>query len=160
MPTEQTMEKLYAMKLNGMAEALKKQCQQPHSTDLDFDDRLAFLVERQWIWKENRALATRLNYARLRQSACVEDIDFRHRRGLKRASIDQLASCDWIRHHQNCLITGPTGVGKSYLACALAHKASREGFRALYCYVPKLHGSSRSHRLTAPSHGYSRNSHG
>jgi len=138
MLNEQTMEKLYAMKLNGMAEAWEEQRQQPHSADLNFDERLAFLVERQWIWKENRALVTRLNYARLRQSACVEDIDFRHPRGLKRATVDQLASCDWIRHHQNCLITGPTGVGKSYLACALAHKACREGFRAFYGYVPKL----------------------
>lgn len=138
MMIEQTMEKLYAMKLNGMAEAWEEQRQQPHSADLSFDDRLAFLVERQWIWKENRALATRLKYARLRQAACVEDIDFRHPRGLKRATIEHLASCDWIRHHQNCLITGPTGVGKSYLACALAHKACREGFRAFYTYVPKL----------------------
>ena len=135
---EQTMEKLYAMKLNGVAEAWEEQRQQPHSTDLNFDDRLALLVERQWIWKENRALATRLKYARLRQTACLEDVDFRHPRGLKRATIDQLASCEWIRHHRNCLITGPTGVGKSYLACALAHKACREGFRACYYYVPKL----------------------
>ena len=135
---EQTMEKLYAMKLNGVAEAWEEQRQQPHSTDLNFDDRLALLVERQWISKENRALATRLKYARLRQTACLEDVDFRHPRGLKRATIDQLASCEWIRHHRNCLITGPTGVGKSYLACALAHKACREGFRACYYYVPKL----------------------
>jgi DNA replication protein DnaC len=138
MLTEQTMEKLYAMKLNGLAEAWEEQRQQPHSTDLSFDDRLAMLVERQWIWKENRALATRLQYAGLKQTACLEDIDFRHPRGLKRAAIDQLASCDWIRHHRHCLITGPTGVGKSYLGCALAHKACREGFRALYYYVPKL----------------------
>ena len=135
---EPTMEKLHAMKLNGMAEAWEEQRQQPHSSDLSFDDRLALLVERQWIWKENRALATRLQYAHLKQTACLEDIDFRHPRGLKRAAIDQLASCEWIRHHRHCLITGPTGVGKSYLACALAHKACREGFRALYYYGPKL----------------------
>ena len=138
MLTEQTMEKLYAMKLNGFAEAWNEQRQQPQSNDLNFDDRLAFLVDRQWIWKENRALITRLKYAKLRQNACLEDIDFRHPRGLKRATLDQLASCQWIRHHQNCLITGPTGVGKSYLACALAHKACREGFRTLYYYLPKL----------------------
>jgi len=135
---EQTMEKLYAMKLNGIADAWQEQRQQPHSTDLSFDERLALLVERQWIWKENRALATRLQYARLKQAACLEDIDFRHPRKLKRATIDQLASCEWIRHRRHCLITGPTGVGKSYLACALAHKACREGFRALYYYGPKL----------------------
>ncbi len=138
MLTEPTMEKLYAMKLNGMAQAWQEQQQQSQSSDLCFDDRLAVLVERQWLWKENRALATRLQYARLKQPACLEDIDFRHPRGLKRAAIDQLASCDWVRHHRHCLITGPTGVGKSYLACALAHKACREGFRALYYYVPKL----------------------
>jgi len=138
MLTEPTMEKLYAMKLNGMADAWQEQQQQPQSSDLSFDDRLAMLVERQWIWKENRALATRLQYARLKQPACLEDIDFRHPRKLKRAAIDQLASCDWVRHHRHCLITGPTGVGKSYLACALAHQACREGFRALYYYVPKL----------------------
>jgi len=138
MLTEQTMEKLYAMKLNGLADAWEEQRQQPHSADLSFDDRLAMMVERQWIWKENRALATRLKFAGLKQAACLEDIDFRHPRGLKRAQIDQLASCDWIRHHRHCLITGPTGVGKSYLGCALAHKACREGFRALYYYVPKL----------------------
>jgi DNA replication protein DnaC len=135
---EQTMEKLYAMKLNGIADAWEEQRQQPHSSDLSFDDRLAILVERQWIWKENRALATRLQYAHLKQTACLEDIDFRHPRGLKRAAIDQLASCEWIRHRRPCLITGPTGVGKSYLACALAHKACQEGFRALYYYGPKL----------------------
>ena len=135
---EQTMEKLHAMKLNGMADVWEEQRQQPHSSDLSFDERLALLVERQWIWKENRALATRLRYAHLKQTACLEDIDFRHPRGLKRAAIDQLASCEWIRHQRHCLITGPTGVGKSYLACALAHKACREGFRALYYYGPKL----------------------
>ncbi len=135
---EQTMEKLYAMKLNGLADAWQEQRQQSTSHDLSFDDRLAMLVERQWIWKENRALATRLQFAGLKQSACLEDIDFRHPRGLKRAAIDQLASCDWVRHHRHCLITGPTGVGKSYLACALANQACREGFRALYYYVPKL----------------------
>lgn len=138
MLSEPTLEKLYALKLNGMAQAWDEQRQQPHSADLSFDDRLGLLVERQWIWKENRALATRLQYAGLKQSACLEDIDLRHPRGLKRAVVDQLASCDWIRHRRHCLITGPTGVGKSYLACALAHKACREGFRALYAYVPKL----------------------
>ena len=135
---EQTIEKLYAMKLNGMAEAWDEQRLNPQSGDLNFDDRLAFLVDRQWIWKENRALATRLRYANLRQTASLENVDFRHPRGLKRATINQLASCEWIQHHQNCLITGPTGVGKSYLACALAQKACREGYRTLYYYLPKL----------------------
>ena len=138
MLVEPTLEKLYALKLHGMAEAWQEQRQQPHSAELSFDDRFGLLVERQWLWKENRALAARLQYAGLKQSACVEAIDFRHPRGLQRAVIDQLASCDWIRQHRPCLITGPTGSGKSYLACALAHKACRAGFRSLYYYAPKL----------------------
>lgn len=88
--------------------------------------------------KEDRDLTTRLKFAQLRQTACLEDIDYRHPRGLKRAAVEQLAACDWIRHHRHCIITGPTGVGKSYLACALAQKAYRERFRALYFYGPKL----------------------
>jgi len=138
MLVEQTLEKLYALKLHGMAEAWQEQRQQARSAELSFDDRLALLVERQWLWKENRALAARLQYAGLKQTACVEDIDFRHPRGLPRPLVEQLATCDWVRQHRACLITGPTGTGKSYLACALAHTACRAGFRALYYYVPKL----------------------
>jgi DNA replication protein DnaC len=138
MLTQQTLDQLYAMKLHGLAEAWQEQHQQPGSIDLDFDERLALLVERQWLWKENRALAARLKYAGLRHDACLENIDFRHPRGLKRAIINQLAASDWVRHRRHCLITGPTGVGKSYIACALAHKACRDGFRTLYFYLPKL----------------------
>lgn len=135
---QQTLDKLHALKLDGMAEAYQEHRRAPQSADLSFEERFAQLVERQWTWREDRALRNRLRYARLKQSACVEDIDFRHRRGLHRGAIDQLVSCDWIRYHQHCLITGPTGVGKTYLACALAHKACRERFRVLYGYVPKL----------------------
>lgn len=138
MLTQQTMDQLYAMKLHGLAEAWQEQQQQPGSVDLDFDERLAMLIERQWLWKENRALVARLKYAGLRHDACLENIDFRHPRGLKRATINQLAASDWVRHRRHCLITGPTGVGKSYIACALAHKACRDGFRTLYFYLPKL----------------------
>jgi len=135
---EPTMHKLYAMKLNGMAEAHEEQLQQSQMGELSFEDRFAMLVERQWIWKENRALHTRLRYAGLKLSACVEDIDYRHPRGLKRSMIEHLATCEWVKYHQNCIVTGPTGVGKSFVACALAHQACRDGYRALYFYVPKL----------------------
>ena len=135
---QQTLDKLYDMKLHGMAEGFEEQQQDPQMAKASFDDRFTQLVERQWLWKEDRALRNRLRYARLRQAACVEDLDFRSPRGLQRSVIDQLASCEWIRYHQNCLVTGPTGVGKTYLACALAHKACREHYRALYYYVPKL----------------------
>lgn len=134
----QTMTKLYAMKLNGMAEAYEEHARQSGITALSFDERFAMLVERQWIWKENRALATRLASASLKQRACVEDLDYLPSRGLKRAVIDHLATGDWITYHQNCIITGPAGCGKTFIACALAHMACRTGSRALYFYAPKL----------------------
>ena len=134
----QTLEKLYALKLNGLAQAYEEQQQQPQITELSFDERLALLVERQWRWKENRALAARLSYAHLKQTACLEDLDYRHPRGLHRATLDQLATGEWIRQHHTCLITGPTGTGKSFISSALAHRACRLGYRALYYYLPKL----------------------
>jgi len=138
MLNQQTLTKLYAMKLNGLADAYEEQRVQSSIADLSFEDRFAMLVERQWTWKENRALATRLAYAKLKRHACIEDLDFRASRGLKRAVIDQLATCDWVQYHQNCIITGPTGTGKTFIACALAHKACREGYRSVYLYTPKL----------------------
>ena len=139
MLNEPTMTKLYALKLNGMAESYEEQRRQSRMGELSFDERFAMLVERQWLWKENRALGARLAYAELKESACIEDLDFRDaNRGLKRSVIEQLAVCDWITHHQNVIVTGPTGTGKTFLACALANKACREGHRAVYFYGPKL----------------------
>ena len=135
---EQTFEKLYAMKLNGMAEAYQEHLRHPEHDDLSFEERFGLLVERQWCWKEDRALGCRLQYAGLRQPACIEDVDYRHHRGLKRSQFEQLSGSQWVKQHQCCIITGPTGVGKSYLACALAHKACRDGYRAVYYYMPKL----------------------
>jgi DNA replication protein DnaC len=135
---EQTITKMLALKLKGMVNALEEQRKSADVSAYSFEDRLAMLVERQWLWKENRALATRLKYAKLRQPACLEDINYRHPRGLQRSVIDHLAGSDWIQYAQNCIITGPTGVGKSYLACALAQKACRDGYRTLYFYAPKL----------------------
>lgn len=135
---EPTIKKMQAMKLNGMVESLEEQRKSAQTSELSFEDRLAMLVERQWLWQENRALRTRLKFARLRQPACLENVDYRHPRGLQRSVIEHLAGCDWIQYSQNCLITGPTGVGKSYLACALAQKACRDGYRTRYFYAPKL----------------------
>lgn len=133
-----TIDKMLTMKMNGMVEALEEQRKSADTATWSFEDRLAMLVERQWLWKEGRALRTRLRFAKLKQPACVEDIDYRHHRGLQRSVVEHLTSCDWIQYSQNCIITGPTGVGKSYLACALAQKACRDGHRTMYFYAPKL----------------------
>lgn len=138
MLTSPTMEKLRELRLGGMLEALEEQRSQRDITDLDFEARLALLVERQWLWKTNRALALRLKQAQLKVGASLEDIDYRHPRGLKRAQIDQLRVNNWIGANRGCLITGPTGCGKTYLACALGHQACRDGHRVLYAYAPKL----------------------
>jgi DNA replication protein DnaC len=135
----QTLEKLRALRLEGMAQALEEQRRQSDITQLDFEARLGLLVERQWLWKQNRSLATRLKKAQLKiPNACLEDINYRHPRGLKRAAIEQLRASAWIQEHRNCIITGPTGIGKSYLACALGHQACRDGLQAQYFYAPKL----------------------
>jgi len=134
----QTQEKLQALRLEGMAQALEEQRHQNDIVQLSFEDRLALLVERQWLWKQNRSLAIRLQNAQLKISASLEDLDYRSSRGLKRAQIDQLRASPWVKEHRNCLITGPTGSGKTYLACAVAAQACREGYRTLYYYAPKF----------------------
>jgi len=138
MLNHQTMEKLTALRLEGMAQALEEQRRQADMSQLDFEERFGLLVERQWVWRENRALAARLHQAQLKAAASLEDIDYRHPRGLRRAQIDQLRASQWVAKHHNCLITGPTGSGKTYLACALAHQACRDGHRVCYYYAPKL----------------------
>lgn len=138
MLSEHTMEKLYAMKLNGMAEALEQQRAVPDTAELSFEERFSLLVDRQWTWKENRRLRRVLASARFKINACIEDIDYRNKRGLDKSVILSLAAGDWISQAHNIMITGPTGVGKTYLACALAQSACRQGFTALYVRAPRL----------------------
>ena len=138
MLSNQTLEKLRALRLDGLAQALEEQRQQPDIAQLDFEERLTLLVERQWLWKENRTLATRLQAAQFKISATLEDIDYRHPRGLKRAQVEQLRASQWVQRQRNCLITGPSGTGKTHLACALGHQACRDGQRVLYAQAPKL----------------------
>ena len=138
MLSTQTLDKLRALRLEGMAAALDEQRHQPDICHLDFEERLALLVERQWLWKENRALAARLHAAQFKITATLEDIDYRHPRGLKRAQIEQLRASDWVQKQRNCLITGPSGTGKTHLSCALGHQACRDGQRVLYWHAPKL----------------------
>ena len=134
----QTLDKLHSLRLEGMAQALEEQRRSTDIADLDFEARFGLLVERQWLWKENRGMERRLQAAQLKQPASLEDIDYRHPRGLKRDHIEQLRASQWLEEHRNCLVTGPTGAGKTYLACALGHQACRQGHRAVYYYAPKL----------------------
>lgn len=133
-----TIEKLYSMKLFGMAEAIRRQTEDPEISRLSFEERLTLLVDQQWDWRQNKALVRRLKNARFKLDASVEDIDYRHPRRLDRQLIRSLCNCDWVRLHHNLLITGPCGVGKSYMACALVQKAVRDGFTALYIRAPRL----------------------
>ena len=132
------IEKLQALRFSGMLNALNEHMDMPNIEELSFEERLGLMVDREMTDRENRRLKTRLNKAKLRQNACVEDVDFRHRRGLEKSSFMQLASCQWIKEQNNVLIVGPTGVGKTYLACALAQKACREGYGAMYFRLPRL----------------------
>lgn len=137
MLTHPTIEQLNELQLRGMADALTEQ----HAMDtggLTFDERLGLLVDREITERASRRLKTRLTQAKLRQQACIEDINFRARRGLDKKLVMRLASCDWIAQHQNVLICGSCGVGKSFLACALAHKACQLGYRARYIRVSRL----------------------
>jgi len=138
MLNQPTLEKLYAMKLHGMADSFRAQLESTDLTQLSFEERFALLVDQQWLWKENRALARRLQLAKLKERAVVEDIDYQHSRGLDRKLIRTLASSEWVRQKQNILLLGPTGIGKTWLGCALAHKACRDGFSALHKRTSEL----------------------
>ncbi len=133
-----TLEKLRALRLNGFVRGLQEQEASPVVESLGFEERLGLLVDRELTDRENLRLAGRLRAARLRQSACLEEIDYRSPRGLDRSLMLALGSCQWIRDHLNVLIIGPTGTGKSFLACALAHRGCMEGYSALYLRVPRL----------------------
>lgn len=136
---EETLEKLHALRLNGMADALEQQTLQSETASMSFEDRLGLLVDHEWICRENRKLNHRLTRARLRiKEACVEKIDYRIPRRLEKALLLRLTNSDWVAKRQNVIITGPTGSGKSFLACALAHKACRDGYSALYCRLSRL----------------------
>lgn len=132
------VERLRGLGLTAMADAFIEMQNQSAADDLTREDWLGLLVDREATSRDNKRLARRLSQARLRQNAVVEDTDFRTPRGLDRALFHKLAGCEWISHSQHLVISGPTGVGKSWLACALGHKACREGFSVLYRRAPRL----------------------
>jgi DNA replication protein DnaC len=139
MLTEPMMEKLVAMRLQGMVDALKTQQQDPAAVELSFNERLAMLVDQQWNWRENQALGRRMKAAKLRGNACIEDIDFRVSRGLDKSVIRALAQESvWVSQHENIFVLGPTGVGKSFVASALAQKACRDGYSVYYARAQSL----------------------
>jgi DNA replication protein DnaC len=136
---EPTMDKMKTMRLDGMAAAWIEQQKQPEAATLSFDERLGLLVDAEWMHRENKRMERALREAKLRLAqACVEGIDYPARRELDKAVVRQLASCRWVHEHQTILVTGATGVGKSYVACALAHQACRKGFRAVYRRASRL----------------------
>jgi DNA replication protein DnaC len=138
MLNEQTLEKLYSMRLTGMADAFKNQMMQPDMNELSFEERFGFLVDHHLSWREDRRLKTLLRNAKLKDNACIEDIDYKSPRGMDKSVILSLSNCHWIKSTQNIIITGPTGVGKTYIACAMANSACRRGFSSLYMRAPRL----------------------
>lgn len=157
MLNQPTIEKLTAMKLPAMAKAFADQMQRPNIASLSFEERFGLIVDFQMTELENRRMQNRLRTAKLRLCASIEDLDLRQGRGLDRAMILSLAQNQWVRNHHNILVTGPTGAGKSYLACALAQKACRDGHTVLYQRLPRLlHDiavarlDGRYHKLMAP----------
>jgi DNA replication protein DnaC len=151
-----TLEKLQTLRLSGMYKALTEQMNIPESEPLSFEERLGLLVDRELTERQDRRLQTRLRQARLKHNACVEDLDWRAPRGLDKALMRQLATCRWVHEGLNLIINGATGVGKTWIACALAQKACREGYSALYLRLPRLfedlglaHGDGRFSKLMA-----------
>ena len=139
MLTHPTLDQLRALRLEGMIEALEEQRRDPTIADLDFEERLALLVQREIDWRDDKRLTRLLKAARLKVSAaCIEDINWRASRGLDRHQITMLAGCDWVRHARTILITGATGTGKTWLSCALARQAARQGFTVLYTRTTRL----------------------
>lgn len=138
MMLQQTLGKLCELRLKTMAKALEEQVKNADSSGLSFEERVGLIVDREWLARQEQKVQRRLKNAKLKQSACVENIDYRNPRGLDKQVMADLSTCRWIQAGRNVILTGPTGVGKSWLACSLADKACREGFTALYTRVPRL----------------------
>lgn len=139
MLTNATVEKMTALRLPALAEAFQAQLTRPEFAELQFEERVGLLIDAEWTAREQRTQRRRLKAARLRHQACLEDINWTAARGLDRSVILSLGTCGFIRDRRNLLITGSTGLGKSYLACAFADRACRSGFSAVYIRAPRLY---------------------
>jgi len=150
---EPTIDKLNTLRLRVFASAWIEQDKSPETLTLPFDERLALLVEAETLARDNARLAKNLRDAKLRMpEACIEGVDFPRERQLDKAAVRQLATCRWVDEHQTVIITGATGTGKSYLACALAHHACRKGHRVIYRRVPRLFDELRLARADGTHH--------
>jgi DNA replication protein DnaC len=135
---EQTHRKLMDMKLYGLAAAFELHMDGGDERQLSFADRFGLMVDREWTERQDRKMKRRLSAAKLREPACIEDVNWRHPRHLDRSVVERLATGRWIEHHENLVLTGPTGIGKTWLVCAVAHQACRLGFTVLYTRFPRL----------------------
>ena len=138
MLNQATLDKMNTLKLSAMVQAFEQQTASSQYLELTFEERLGLLVDAEWTSREQRKLRRRLQTAKLRYNASIEDVDYRAARSLDRQVVLSLAACDWIERRQNVIVTGRTGTGKSYLACAFAEQACRRGFSALYVRAPRL----------------------
>lgn len=138
MSYQHTLEQLHSLRLTGMAEALSQQQTQPQMQQLSFEERLTLLVDQELLYRDNRRQTRLLKAAKLRLSACIEEIDYQHPRGIDRAYLTSLTHGHWIERRQNLCITGPTGCGKTWLACAFGNQACRQGRSARYLRLPRL----------------------
>ena len=138
MLNEETYNQLIELKLYAIAKSFKAYLEQTEKDKLTFEERLGIMVDREWTDRQERRLKYRLSRSKLRETACVEDINYRHPRGLDRSVMQRLVTCQWVMRHENIILTGKTGLGKTWMACALAHKACREGHSTLYVRVPRM----------------------
>jgi DNA replication protein DnaC len=138
MLNEQTQQKLMDMKLFGLAAAFQGYLDAGADNRLSFEERFGLMVDREWQERQERRLKLRLGRAKLREPACPEDLNYRHPRGLDKSVVQRLLTCQWVAKHENVILTGPTGIGKTWIACALANAACRDGYSARYARLPRL----------------------